>query len=70
MMEIAQAAAMAQNLNVWVDGPLPVQQSGWDPLPLHTHIQPNILVCRGSLKDAEWYAQQFEKIRRCLRGAD
>ncbi|CAE7209822.1 unnamed protein product, partial [Symbiodinium pilosum] len=40
MMEIAQAAAMAQNLNVWVDG---------------------------SLKDAEWYAQQFEKIRAKYR---
>jgi len=36
MMEIAQAAAMQKNFNVWVDG---------------------------SLKDAEWYAQQFERIR-------
>ncbi|CAE7195005.1 unnamed protein product [Symbiodinium sp. CCMP2456] len=40
MMEIAQAAAMQKNFNVWVDG---------------------------SLKDAEWYAQQFETIRSKYR---
>ncbi|CAE7655269.1 unnamed protein product [Symbiodinium sp. CCMP2592] len=40
MMEIAQAAAMQKNFNVWVDG---------------------------SLKDAEWYAQQFERIRSKYR---
>ncbi|OLP80412.1 hypothetical protein AK812_SmicGene39169 [Symbiodinium microadriaticum] len=51
MMEIAQAAAMQKNFNVWVDG---------------------------SLKDAEWYAQQFERgqgavpktVQRRSKGAD